>query len=166
MKNDPMKNEHQPETRFGLNRDSFGQLVLINAEGERFVGVVPLRMFPFSDRDHWISLVGPDNKELLLIEDLLSLPANLRKLIDEELANREFLPVIEQVTHVTSDIEPCEWQVQTDRGDIRFVLKSEDDIRSLSPGQLLIVDATGQRYLVHDYRKLDSYSRRVMEEYA
>lgn len=161
-----MKNEHHSETRFGLTRDSFGQLTLINAEGERFVGVMPLRMFPFSDRNHWISLVGPDNKELLLIEDLLSLPANLRNLIEEELADREFLPVIERVTHVTSDIEPCEWQVQTDRGPIRFVLKSEDDIRSLSPGQLLIVDATGQRYLVRDYRKLDSYSRRVMEEYA
>jgi hypothetical protein len=159
-----MKNE--PTANFGLSRDAFGQLVLINAEGERFTGVVPLRMFPFSDREHWISLVGPDNKEVLLIEALQSLPAHLRKLIDEELESREFLPVIEQVTHVTSDIEPCEWQVQTDRGRAKFVLKSEDDIRTLSPGQLLIVDATGQRYIVPDYRKLDSYSRRVMEEYA
>ena len=156
----------EPVANFGLSRDPFGQLVLINADGERFTGVVPLRMFPFSDREHWISLVGPDNKELALIEDPASLPPHIRQLILHELADREFLPVIEQITHVTSDVEPAEWRVQTDRGPARFVLKSEDDIRTLSPGKLLIVDATGQRYIVPDYRKLDSYSRRVMEEYA
>lgn len=156
----------EPTANFGLSRDSFGQLVLINAEGERFSGVVPLRLFPFSDREHWISLVSLDNKELTLIEDLAALPQHIRQLIEQELTDREFLPVIEQITHITSDVEPAEWQVQTDRGPARFVLKSEDDIRTLSPGQLLIVDATGQRYIVPDYRKLDSYSRRVMEEYA
>ncbi len=161
-----MKNELQSNVSFGLTRDAFGHLTLINADGERFVGVRPLRMFPFSDREHWISLVGTDNKELLLIEDLLSLPSPLRKIIEDELADLEFLPIIEQVTHCSSDTEPSEWQVQTDRGPTRFVLKSEDDIRSLSPGKLLIVDAIGQRYLVPDYRKLDSYSRRIMEEYA
>ncbi len=163
-----MKNEvkTEPTANFGLSRDSFGQLVLINAEGERFIGVVPLRLFPFSDREHWISLVGSGNKELTLIEDLATLPANIRQLIQQELEGREFLPVIEQITHISSDTEPAEWQVQTDRGPVHFVLKSEDDIRTLSPGQLLIVDATGQRYIVPDYRKLDSYSRRVMEEYA
>lgn len=161
----PMKNELQPNATFGLVRDPFGQLTLINAEGERFVGVRPLRMFPFSDREHWISLVGSDNKELLLIEDLLALPNALRKTIEDELSDLEFLPVIEQITHCSSDTEPSEWHVQTDRGATRFVLKSEDDIRSLAPGKLLIVDAVGQRYLVHDYRKLDKYSRRIMEEY-
>lgn len=166
MSQQPAYPQQQPAANFGLSRDSFGQLVLINAEGERFTGVVPVRMFPFSDREHWISLVGPDNKELLLIEDPATLPPNIRKLIQDELADREFLPVIEQITHISSDTEPAEWQVQTDRGPAKFVLKSEDDIRTLSPGQLLIVDATGQRYIVHDYRKLDSYSRRVMEEYA
>ena len=161
-----MKNEHQPDATFGLTRDSFGRLTLINADGERFVGITPLRMFPFSDREHWISLVGPDNKELLLIEDLLSLPSSLRKTIEDELADLEFMPVIERVIHCSSDIEPSEWEVATDRGPAHFVLKSEDDIRSLAPGKLLIVDAIGQRYLVPDFRKLDSYSRRVMEEYA
>jgi hypothetical protein len=162
----PMKNELQPDVSFGLVRDAFGHLTLINADGERFPGIMPLRLFPFSDREHWISLVGADNKELLLIEDLTLLPSPLRKTIEDELADLEFLPIIEKVTHCSSDTEPSEWQVQTDRGPTRFVLKSEDDVRSLEPGKLLIVDAIGQRYLVPDYRKLDSYSRRIMEEYA
>jgi hypothetical protein len=157
---------HQPKANFGLSRDAYGDLVMIDAEGGRHVGVVPLRMFPFSDRERWISLIDADNKEVLLIEDVTLLPRHLFDLIQEELANREFLPVVERVIHVTSDLEPCEWQVLTDRGTIKFVLKTEDDVRSLGPGKSLIVDATGMRYLVPDYRKMDSYSRRVMEEYA
>ncbi|WP_254507669.1 cyanophycin metabolism-associated DUF1854 family protein [Anatilimnocola floriformis] len=162
----PMKNELAPNGTFGLARDAFGRLTLINADGERFVGVTPLRMFPFSDREHWISLTGPDNKELLLIEDLLALPSNLRKILEDELADLEFLPVIERVVHCSGDTEPSAWEVQTSRGPTHFVLKSEDDIRTLAPGKLLIVDAVGQRYLVPDFRKLDSYSRRILEEYA
>ncbi|QDU27839.1 hypothetical protein ETAA8_29300 [Anatilimnocola aggregata] len=161
-----MKNEHHDGDLFSLGRDSFGQLIMIDADGVRHVGVIPLRLFPFSDRDHWISLVGPGNVEVLLIEDLTKLPTHLREVLESELADREFLPVIEQLTHCSSDTEPSEWHVQTDRGPTRFVLKSEDDIRSLGPGKLLIVDAIGMRYLVPDFRKLDSYSRRVMEEYA
>ncbi|WP_425618862.1 DUF1854 domain-containing protein [Anatilimnocola sp. NA78] len=161
-----MKNEHQSQNLFSLSRDSFGQLTLIDSSGARHVGIIPLRLFPFSDRDHWISLVGPGNVEVLLIEDLLTLPKSLRETLEGELADREFLPVIEQVTHCSSDTEPSEWHVQTDRGPTRFVLKSEEDIRSLGPGKLLIVDAIGMRYLVPDFRKLDSYSRRIMEEYA
>ncbi len=160
-----MKNIHSANATFGLSRDPFGQLVMIDADGVRHVGVTPLRLFPFSDREHWISLTGSDNKELLLIEDLTVLPAKLRQTLENELADREFLPVIEQINHVSSDLEPCEWLVQTDRGSTRFVLKNEDDVRTLSPGKMLIVDAIGLRYLVLDYRKLDSYSRRVMEEY-
>jgi hypothetical protein len=154
------------KANFGLSRNSFGDLVMIDAEGARHVGVVPLRMFPFSDRERWISLVGQDNKEVLLIEDLTVLPNHVQALIEEELSQREFLPVVKRVVHVTSDLEPCEWQVLTDRGPITFVLKTEDDVRILGPGKSLIVDAQGMRYLVPDYRKMDSYSRRVMEEYA
>jgi hypothetical protein len=159
-------NDTSTPATFGLSRDPFGQLILINSEGERHVGVIPVRLFPFTDALQWVSLVGPGNKELMLIEDLTQLPKHLRETIDEELRNREFMPVIEQVTHCSSDTEPSEWHVQTDRGATRFVLKSEDDIRTLAPGKLLIIDAIGMRYIVPDFRKLDSYSRRVLEEYA
>jgi hypothetical protein len=156
----------QPTANFDLSRDAFGQMVMIDAEGVRHLGIVPLRLFPFSDPHHWVSLVDASNKEVMLIEDLATLPTKLRDLITSELASREFLPVIERVVHVTSDLEPCEWRVLTDRGPITFVLKTEDDVRSLGPGKSLIVDANGMRYLVPDYRRLDTYSRRVMEEYA
>ncbi len=151
---------------FSLHRDSWSQLVLTDSEGSAHVGVVPVRMFPFTDRSHWVSIVDAGGREVACIEDLTQLDEELRTLLEEELAQREFVPVIQRIVHVSGDTEPCEWEVETDRGPTRFVLKSEDDVRRLGPYQSLIIDALGMRYLVQDRRRLDAFSRRVMEEYA
>ncbi len=42
---------------------------------------------------------------------------------------RDFLPEIRQVFSVSSNHEPCEWDVQTDRGRVKFVLKNDEDVR-------------------------------------
>jgi hypothetical protein len=151
---------------FTLHRDPWSQLVLTDEAGNVHVGIVPVRMFPFSDRSHWVSVLDAQGREITCIEDLAALDGSLRELLEEELGQREFIPSIRRIVHVSGDTEPCEWQVETDRGPTRFVLKSEDDVRRLAPYQSLVIDATGMRYLVPDVRKLDPYSRRVMEEYA
>lgn len=155
-----------PSTPRGLARDGFANLVLTDADGNVHTGVSPVRMFPFGDPTRWIALVDSFGREVATIDDLDQIPAEMRRLVEEELSQREFLPVIQRIKHVSSDTEPCEWQVETDRGPTTFVLKSEDDIRRLSPQRYLVADALGMRYLVGDTRQLDAYSRRVMEEYA
>ena len=60
-----------PATRpFGLVRDAWGRLVLIDADGRRHVGVEPVRAFPISDPRGWISLCDIHGRELLSIEPL------------------------------------------------------------------------------------------------
>jgi hypothetical protein len=70
------------------------------------------------------------------------------------------------VRKVSGSSEPCEWQVDTDRGPTRFVLRSEDDVRRLGPHGALVIDADGVRYLVTDTRRLDTFSRRTLEQYV
>ncbi len=41
---------------FDLHCDAAGQLVLVDAEGVQHAPVVPVRGFPISDPDHWISI--------------------------------------------------------------------------------------------------------------
>jgi hypothetical protein len=89
----------------------------------------------------------------------------VRELLETSLAQREFMPEILRVLYVSSIMEPCDWEVITDRGPTRFVLKSEDDVRRLGPFSGIIVDAHGVRYLVRDTRKLDVYGRRALEQY-
>lgn len=149
-----------------LSRDPWANLVLVGAEGQTHAGVVPVRMFPFSDPRRWIALLDAQRREVATIEDLAEIPPEMRQLIEEELRQREFLPQILRIKHVSSDTEPCDWLVETDRGETTFVLKSEDDIRRLAPYHYLVADALGMRYVVPDTRQLDAYSRRVMDEYV
>ena len=145
--------------------DDFGELVLTDAAGHLHVGVVPVRAFPLSDAHHWLALCDSQGRELLIVEDPQQLSDETRAVLYAELARREFLPTIQRITHVSGTSEPCQWQVETDRGPTRFVLKSEDDIRRIGPHRALITDADGVRYLVADTRRLDAFSRRKMEWY-
>ena len=152
-------------TPFGLSLDPFGKLVLIDADGVRHVGVTPIRIFPTSDSRRWISILSPQGKELVLIEDPSTLAPQVRELLETELASREFMPEIQRILYVSSIMEPCDWEVITDRGPTRFVLKSEDDVRRLGPYSGIIIDAQGVRYLIRDSRKLDLYGRRALAQY-
>jgi hypothetical protein len=148
-----------------LHLDSFGRLVLTDTQGVVHVGVHPVRAFPLSDAEHWIALCDGQGHELVLIEDTQDLPAESRELLGAERAGREFLPTIQRIRSVSGSSEPCEWQVETDRGATRFMLKSEDDVRRIGPHRALVIDADGVRYLVADTRRLDAFGRRTLEKY-
>jgi hypothetical protein len=150
---------------FGLYRDEQGRLVYLDAAGDEHVGVAPVRAFPITGPQQWISICDSGGRELRSIKDLAELPPKLRQLVEEGLAEREFSPVLLRVKKVSRYLEPCQWDVDTDRGPTQFVLKSEDDVRRLGPHQAIIIDAHGIRYLVPDTRNLDATSRRIVERY-
>lgn len=148
-----------------LSVDEFGRLVLIDADGNRHVGVEPVRAFPLSDPERWVSLVDAEGNELACIEDPAALRPEPRKRLEAELARREFVPVIQRILRVSAPNPPAEWEVQTDRGMTRFLFHSDDDIRRLGPGRVLIVDARGMRYEIPDVSALDPASRRMLERH-
>lgn len=155
-----------PTPLFGLERDQWGQLVFIGADGRKHAGVSPIPLFPISAPDSWISIRAVDGTELVCVEALGALPIDVGQLLKEELARREFVPVIRRIVRVSGNSEPCEWQVETDRGPTRFVLKSEDDVRRIGDQQILILDAHGTRYHIPDLSAVDVKSRRIVEWYV
>ncbi|MDM0031559.1 DUF1854 domain-containing protein [Variovorax sp. J22P271] len=148
-----------------LERDGFGQLVLTDAEGQRHAGVVPVRAFPLTAPDDGLSLVGPDGRELLWIDRLDQLPDGARALLGEELAPRDFAPVLQRLHKVSSFGVPSIWTVSTDRGETSFVLKAEEDIRRLEGGALLIASAHGVQFRIPDVKALDRGSRKLLERF-
>ncbi|OYY66671.1 MAG: hypothetical protein B7Y51_01040 [Burkholderiales bacterium 28-67-8] len=150
---------------FQLEREPHGRLVLIAADGTRHEGVVPVRAFPIAAAQEGLSMVDGDGREVVWVPSLASVPAGLRGLIEEELASREFTPVIERIVEVSTFSTPSVWQVETDRGPTSFVLKAEEDIRRLPDGALWISDSHGIAFLVRDRRALDRRSRRVLERF-
>ena len=148
-----------------LRRDAFGKLVFANAEGEEFVGVIPVRAFPIQAPTRGISLVRDGGKEVAWIDDLAEQPEAIRALITEELEGREFIPEIETIRSVSSFATPCTWYVKTDRGETAFVLKVDEDIRRVGEASLLIADSHGINFLVRDMFRIDKGSRKILDRF-
>ena len=161
----PLPSANAAKNPWNLERDPGGALVLTGADGTQYAGVVPVRAFPLAAPDEGISMVSLQGHEVAWVDDLHSLPAALRQLIDEELALRDFVPVITRLVSVSSFGTPSVWTVQTDRGDTHFVLKGEEDIRRVSRTRLLIAGGQGVQYSVPDMTALDRNSRKLLERF-
>ncbi len=153
------------KTEFLLHCDSFGRLVYTGNDGKVQEGVVPVRAFPITAPDQGISLVDPYGHELIWIERLSDLPGELRKLIEADLASREFVPEIKRIRNVSSFATPSVWEVETDRGETAFTLKGEEDIRRLASPALLIADSHGINFLIRDRFALDPHSRKILDRF-
>lgn len=151
---------------FDLSRNRFGQLVLRMPDDDQLhAGVVPVRAFPIAAPNEGLALMSLDGHELCWIESLEEVAPASRRLIEEELASREFLPEIRRIVAVSSFATPSTWQVETDRGVAQLVLKAEEDIRRVADSRLLIADSRGIQFLVRDLRALDSASRKLLDRF-
>ncbi len=150
---------------FELLRDALGRLAVVDADGRRYDNVEVYRAFPISAEDGWISICDAEGHEILWIREWQALSPAQRTILKEELSRREFVPVIERILRVDADADPSEWEVETDRGPVSFLLDSEDDVRRLPDSAALVLDTHGIRYLIPDTRQLDAASRRILERY-
>lgn len=148
-----------------LTRDAFGRLVLTTADGQRHVGIAPVRAFPIQAPDEGISLMTVDGREAAWIPSLAGLAPDLRSLLEDELHGREFMPVIRAIHSVSSYATPSTWQVATDRGDTSFVLRGEEDIRRIGQDTLLISDSHGIHFLLRDLQGFDRQSRKILDRF-
>lgn len=148
-----------------LSRNAFGKLVYVDDAGVTHVGITPVRAFPIAAPHESLSLVSPDGHELLWVPRLSELPDGARQLIEEELAVREFTPSITCIHKVSTFSTPSTWDVSTDRGDTQMVLKTEDDIRRLGEGRLLIGSGSGLHFAIPDWRNLDKHSKKLLERF-
>jgi hypothetical protein len=148
-----------------LAYDAFGHLVLTLPSGEQHRGVVPVRGFPFSAPGTCISFCDDHGHEVFFLSDLAQLSVPVRQLLEADLARREFIPVIRSIDSVSAGAEPTDWHVLTDRGETRFVLNNEDNIRRMGQHGALITDSHGIRFQIEDARALDAHSRRILRRY-
>ncbi len=150
---------------FQLERDPYGQLVLIDQNGQRHLGVIPVRAFPIAAPEEGLSIINDEGHEVAWVDHLSQLPADIRELLEAELASREFVPEIEQISTVSSFACPSTWEVRTNRGATTLILKGEEDIRRLSHTRLLIADSHGIQFLVRNIDQLDRQSRKLLDRF-
>lgn len=148
-----------------LERDALGRLVFIDEGGIHHVGVYPVRAFPITEPGAGISIMDQSGKELCWFDSIAAIPEGELALIEEELAAREFMPVIEKITKVSTFATPSIWDIETDRGPTRIRLKGEEDIRRIAGNILLIADSNGLQFLIKDSTQLDKVSKKLLDRF-
>jgi hypothetical protein len=152
-------------TDFELETDADGRLVFIDADGHRHSGVVPVRCFPLTDPDRWLSLCDGRGKELTIVADPTDLSPASQAVLDGYRRRHEFIPQIERIERITIRPDAVEWGVTTDRGPHTFRIRSDDDVRRLSPQTVLVIDDAGTHYRIADVAALDTPSRKLLDRY-
>lgn len=151
---------------FTLERDAWQQLVLVWKDGRRVPGVEPVRAFPISAPEGFLSICDADGHVLIRVNDFGELPAEVRTILEEELSRREFVPIVSRIDRVFAESDPFQWRVVTNRGPTTFLMEdSDNDVRRLGPYRILLVDTHGICYLIPDARRLDAASRRILDRY-
>ena len=158
-------NDHGATVPIRLHHDAFGRLVVTLANGEIHTGVMPVRAFPFSTPDQWISLCDESGHEVFCLNDLAELDRETRDQLAAELARREFVPRILRIMRVVKGGVASQWFVESDRGPTSFELPSEDNIRRMGSDGALLIDRHGIRYRITSVAQLDTHSRRILRQY-
>ena len=150
---------------FTLSRNSFGYLCLQDQAGVTHEQVVPVRAFPISHPNESIAIVDRDGHELVWLDSLDQATEPNQQLINEELASREFMPVLTEIEDVSTFATPSTWTVKTNRGRTQFILRGEEDIRRVNKTMYLVSDTHGVQYLIQDIQALDKHSRRLLDRF-
>ena len=127
--------------------------------------VVPVRAFPISYPNESIAIMDRDGHELVWLDALDQATPSNQQLINEELASREFMPVLTGIENVSTFATPSTWTVKTNRGPTQFILRGEEDIRRLNKTMYLVSDTHGVQYLIQDIQALDKHSRRLLDRF-
>ena len=121
------------------------------------------RAFPLSLRDQYIGLRDAKDKDVGMLETLSGLDAESRKIVDEELERRYFVPTIQRVTKVKKEYDTVNFEVITDKGERKFSVQNlKDSIQEVGGGRVLLTDRTGSRYNIPDVMQLDDQTLAII----
>ena len=151
--------------RFSLSNTG---LLLAEVTGGVYRGRAFLSLaFPFQLTEEYIALQNEDKEEIGMIRRLSDLREEDRAIVREELAKKYYAPKIRRILSLTERFGTTRWTVETDKGEMRFIVK--DTYKSLirvSEDRLFVCDLDGCRYEVESLKGLDRRSYSKIELYV
>lgn len=136
----------------------------LTLENERsYTRVSVARAFPLSAPGHYIGFLDASGKDVGMIYDPEQLDHESRRVVEEELERRYFVPVVERVLSVREEFGTIYWRVETDRGEKEIVVRNlRDNLQELSPTRLIITDIEGNRFEFPDITRVDGKTQNII----
>ncbi|MBQ8798599.1 MAG: DUF1854 domain-containing protein [Lachnospiraceae bacterium] len=134
-----------------------GGFVSLKVEGEEYSRVQVVRMFPFSEPGKYISIRTAEetSKEIGVIESMDTFPQEVGEMLLEQLGLRYFTPIITKVYQIKDQYGFAYFDVETDRGRCRFVIRMGGNaVVHLSDTRIIISDIDENRFEIPDVSKL------------
>lgn len=150
-----------------LFRSSAGDArVRMTIANERsFVSVTISRAFPFSKPREYLGFQDGSGADIGVMPTVDGLDAQSLSVIDEEMHRRYFTPTVRKVTLVEEIQGTVTWEVETDRGDRRFIVRNiRDNSYALGPGRVMLTDSEGNRYFFPDIHTLGRRAYEVLSK--
>ena len=146
-----------------ISRNQFAELEAELPDGSVHAPIEPVRTFPLTQPNQYISLLDAHKNELGLIEDINQLKEADRTILVEELEKCYFMPKITKIHALGGQFGVTQWDAETEVGSVSFDLRSRNDITVLDSGRVLIKDVDGNRYEIVNYHQLDPKSVALLE---
>ena len=165
MSNDKLKIEFlKPESCvFSFNSNGF---LIMTLDGELKGRVKLIRTYPYSLTDEYICVHDLDDNEIGIIRDLKELDQNSKESAEKELQDRYYCPTVTAVKSVKERMGHFYFQTVVDGKEKNFTVRDiTRNMRFASDDTLLIFDMDGNRYIIPEFEKIESKSKRLLEPY-
>lgn len=149
--------------RVRLENDRPGWLRLYLPDFPEPLRVRPVRNYPITDPDHYLSLLTEQDEEVGVIVDPQELDPDSFSVLQQLLERIYFLPTITKIIDIVEDFGILRWEVETTKGPRTFEVSGRDNVRFVGQGHILIRDIDGNRYHIYRLNQLDHRSRILLE---
>lgn len=138
----------------------------LQLEDEFYPRVKVVRMYPFTQKDEFISIRTPDehSREIGIIEKLSDMEPETIKMLNEQLSLRYFTPIIHKIKNIKDEYGYAYFDVDTDHGNCRFTIQmGSNAVVHLSENRILILDIDENRFEIPDLNKLTARERKKLD---
>ena len=145
-----------------------GGFLSLDFDGRTYPHVVVMSAFPFSDPNRYVSVRESDEKhaEIGIIKDLADLDGNTAAAIKEQLQLRRFTPKITRIFSAKDKGGFTAFDVDTDRGRCKFIIRSgTDSVIRLSDTRLIFCDIDSNRFEVENVADLPKKEQKKLDLY-
>jgi hypothetical protein len=121
------------------------------ADDRSYLSVRVARAFPFSDPMRYIGFRDARDRDIGLVVDAAELDSESQAVVAEELERRYFTPKAQKVISVKEEHGAVTWELVTDRGPRRFVVRNiRENSFPIGPDRMILTDAEGNRIEFYD----------------
>jgi hypothetical protein len=141
-----------------------GAALRLTVENDRsYLKVSILRVFPLSEPNRFLSIRDDANKEIGLIVHSGELCSENRRLVEEDLERRYFVPAVKRIVAAKERFGTVDWTVETERGLCLFTTRNlRENVQRPAPGRIILSDVDGNRYDIRQIDELDSGSQDLL----